>query len=298
MKNRSNPWNESELVVAVDADATGDRAVGRLVRKAAAFWSNQSRRYAGYPVAFSVQPNAENPDIVIRFTDEVGKCGYAATAAGCAPYINSSAAIDRPVVIDVRTGFDDASTAHIVRHELGHLLGIEHGEPPTDVMRPDVELETLPRPNATDRVFPWPDTSFNVYLDLSAAPNEAAARKQVQHALAYYERGLEGMPDNLTFTVVDDPSKADISIHYRESASCNGEPNTCFRSRGPDPDGDDAIEEYRHVNITVYGTDTEAIGWYVGSRLAYAFGAEEEGQRPEPFGHATPVERRSNWWEE
>lgn len=296
--DRSNPWNQTTLVVAMDAEATGDRKVDHLVRHAAAFWSKHSEMYAGYFVTFSFQPDAEDPDIIVRFEDEVGECGYADHAAGCAPFVNGSENVDRPMVMRVQTGLSDASTEHVIRHEFGHLLGIEHGEPPREVMKPNATLETLPQPNATQRAFPWNDTQFEVYLDLSAAPDEEAAHKQVQHALAYYESGLDGMPDDIRFTVVDDPEEADISIHYRSGESCEGGPDSCFRSRGPDPDGDGAIEEYHHVNITLYGVHTQAIGWHVGNWLAYAFGAEDEEARPDPFGDAPTTERRSNWWED
>lgn len=296
--DRPNPWNQTQLVVAMDAEATGNRKVDYMVRHAAAFWSKHSERYAGYFVTFSFQPEAEDPDIVVRFVDEVGECGAAEHAAGCAPFIDGSENIDRPVVVTIRTGLSQASTEHVIRHEFGHLLGIKHGEPPREVMRADATLQTLPQPNATHRAFPWPDTEFAVYLDLSAAPDEEAARKQVQHALNYYESGLEGMPGNLTFDLVDDPAEAEIVVRYRENDACEGQHTSCFRSRGPDPDGDGAIEEYHHATITVVSVDTRAIGWHVGDWLAYAFGAESENQRPDPFGDAAPSERRGDWWEE
>lgn len=296
--DRPNPWNETELTVAVDAAATGDREVAYLVRHAAAFWSKHSERYAGYFVTFIVAADAENPDIVVRFVDEVGECGHVDHPAGCATFVNASADIDRPEVLRVRTGLSDASTEHVVRHELGHLLGVEHGEPPREVMRPDATLETLPKPNATQRAFPWPDRQFTVYLDLDGAPDPDAAARQVQHALAYYERGPEGAPANLSFTVVQNRSAADVVVRYGDADACRDGAPSCLLTRGPDPDGDGAVEEYHWGRITLAGVDTAAVGWHVGNWLAYALGAEKRDQRPPPFRDAGPVERRSDWWED
>ena len=296
--DRPNPWGERELVVAIDAAATGDREVGYLVRHAAAFWSKHSEAYAGYFVTFAVEREVEYPDVVVRFVDEVDPCGHVDHPAGCASFVNASSDIDRPEVLRVRTGLSDASTEHVVRHELGHLLGIEHGEPPAAVMSPDTELETLPQPNATQRVFPWPDREFTVSLDLAGAPDPEAGRRQVGHALAYYEHGPEGAPANLTFTKTENRSTADIVVRYGDDDACGDGTPSCFRTRGPDPDGDGVIEEYHQGVVTLAGLDTRAIGWHVGNWLAYAFGDEEPTRRPEPFRDATEAERRSDWWED
>jgi predicted Zn-dependent protease len=294
--DRPNPWNESQLTVAINASAAEDRDVEQLVRSAAAFWSNHSETYAGYAVTFTVESEVSNPDIVVRFSEEVTDCGSAEHAAGCTKFINNSEQIERPEVVRIQTGLSNASAEHVIRHEFGHLLGIEHNAPPTEVMRPDAELNTLPQPNATRRAFPWADKQFRVYLDLGAAPDEAAARRQVQSALAYYERGPERMPEGIRFTLVENRSAADIVISYKRNGSCSGGSGACFQSRGPDPDGDGAIERYSHATITLYGVDTDTVGWHVGNWLAYAFGAEAESRRPPPFRHASPAERRSNWW--
>lgn len=294
--DRPNPWNETTLTVAVDASTTGDREVDYLIRHATAYWSKQSEAFAGYFVTFEVKPNAENPDIVVAFKEDPGECGHVDDPAGCAPFINSSAVIDRPVRVTIEAGLADESTEHVLKHEFGHLLGIEHGDPPRDVMDADTTLHTVPKPNATQRIFPWPDRQFTVYTDLGSAPDTAAAEGQVDHALDYFAEGAVSAPTNLSFERVDSPEQADVVVRYRDAKACNKEIRSCFVTTGTDPDGDGAIEQYRTVTITLYGVDTAAIGWHVGNWLAYVFGAEAKAQRPPPFRDASYEERRSEWW--
>ena len=294
----TNPWGSEPIVVAVDAPP--DRNVVPLVRAATAYWEANATRYAGYAVDYTVRPDATNPDIVVRFQDEITGCERTDHTAGCAPYITDAAQISRPVTVEIRTGLSDASTVQVVTHELGHTLGLGHDDEPQDVMRTGVTLTTLPQPNATERAFPWADGEFTVLVDVSDAPDPAAARAQVEHALDYYERGAPGMPDNLTFRTVGGSSAgadADLVVVYRSQSACTEGSGSCGSSQGPDPDGDGASEYYSQFTVTVVGLDTRAVGWHTGYWLAAAFGAEDDDEKPPPFRDASYEERRSRWWE-
>jgi hypothetical protein len=118
----------------------------------------------------------------------------------------------------------------------------------------------------------------------------------VRAALGYYERGPPGMPDNLTFELVDDPD-ADIVVHYASQSACTVGSGSCGSSRGPDPDGDGASERYAQFTVTVVDIDGEAVGWHTGYWLAVAFGAEADADKPPVFRDASYQERRSEWWE-
>jgi hypothetical protein len=288
-----SPWGSEPIVVAVDGPP--GREVTPLVRQAATFWEEHAERYAGYPVEYEVRPNAANPDLVVRFVDEITGCESSHHTAGCAPYITNAAQIDRPVEVEIKTGLSDESTVQVVSHELGHTLGLGHGDEPQAVMRTGVTLTTLPQLNATERGFPWTDGDLTVYVDVDDAPDPAAARSQVRSALGYYERGAPGMPDNLTFEVVDDPD-ADIVVRYAPESPCTQGTGSCGSSRGPDPDGDGASEYYAQFTVTVVGIDTDAIGWHTGYWLAVAFGAEADADKPAVFRDASYGERRSEWW--
>jgi hypothetical protein len=290
----ANPWGSEPIVVAVEGPP--DRDVVPLVRRAAAFWEANATRYVGYSVDYEVRPDAENPDLVVRFVDEVGGCERSNHTAGCAPYITSAAQINRPMTVEIKTGLSDVSTEQVVAHELGHTLGLGHDDEPQTVMRTGVTLTTLPQPNATERGFPWDDSEFTVHIDVDEAPDPAAARAQVREALGYYERGAPGMPDDLTFEIVDDPD-ADLVVRYVSESTCTVGSGSCGSSRGPDPDGDGASERYAQFTVTVVDIDTDAVGWHTGYWLAVAFGAEGDEDKPPVFREASYQDRRSEWWE-
>ncbi|MFB6092358.1 MAG: matrixin family metalloprotease [Haloquadratum sp.] len=296
VSDATNPWGTDPIVVAVADAADTGREWTPLVREAAAYWEERGERFAGFPVDYTVRPNAANPDLVVEFVDEVPKCDGADDAAGCAPVITDRRQIDRPETVYVRTGFSDDSTVLVVKHELGHTLGLTHADAPADVMASRSVLYTEPRPNATARAFPWDDADFTVYVDVANATDPGGARAQIRHALEYYEDDAPGMPTNITFTTVDNASAAEVVIRSVETSPCGAGAASCGRTVGWDPDGDGAVETYSDLRISLVALDTDAVAWHVGYWLAYGFGAEDDAEKPPPFRDASYEERRSEWW--
>ncbi|KTG08790.1 matrixin [Haloprofundus marisrubri] len=295
----TNPWGDDPIVVAVENRGEPGREFTPLVRQATSYWEENAREYTGFDVDYRVVPDAENPDLVVEFVDEVPNCDNVTHAAGCAPRITDARQIQRPETVSVRTGLSDESTELVVRHELGHTLGLGHDDEPADVMAASSVLYTEPQPNATERAFPWDDAHFTVYADTESADDPEAAREQIRHAFEYYENGADGsVPANLTFEYVDSPEDADVKVLFEDGSACGDGPGSCAVSSGPDPDGDSAIERYEQLEITLVDLDSAAIGWHVGAWFAtYGVGAEDPADKPEPFQDAGYSERRSNWWE-
>lgn len=292
----ASPWAGETVVVGVDGDVNDSREWAPLVASATAYWTGDGAAYLDYPVSFDVRPDAANPDVIVRFVERVADCPETDDPVGCAPYVTDQA-VDRPVRISVEAGLSDASTELVLEHEFGHVLGLDHDDPPQAVMGHSTPITTLPQANATERRLPWNDSTLSVYVDDDAVDDPEATREQVRAALAYYERGANGtVPDNVTFETVADPERADVVVRFADERPCGAGDGSCGERGGVDPDGDGAPERYDRLTITVAGVPTEAVGWHVAYWLGYGFGFTD-GDWPAPLSAADdPEDRRGEWW--
>lgn len=294
---RENPWGKERLTVAINNTANESRNFRPLVRDALDFWETNDTRYLGFGVTYELEPDAEDPDLVIGIVEDIDSCANVSDPAGCAPYVTGDGSVSPPVTVRIAGAYSNDSTRLILKHELGHTLGLNHSAEPASVMAPRSSLTTLPQPNATERRLPWRDANFTVYLDGVA---DGQVRDQIDRALEYYARGANGtVPENVTYTVVENRSDADVVIESADDLACReGDVGSCGRVRGTDPDGDGALERYERLHIAIGDVDADAVGWHVGYWLGYGFGFEDESDWPEPFRDASYDDRRSEWWED
>ena len=294
-----NPWRATEVVVGVDNRAATDRSFVPLVEAAVAYWNGPGRANATYPAMFRVVPDAEDPDVLVVFRDTVD-CADQEEVLGCAPLLEASDRPPRPVEVDVAAGFSDETTLRTIEHEFGHLLGIEHGEPPMPLMAARGPSSTLPATDATEKDNPWQTDDLRVYVDLAGAEGDPETlRYQVAQAVRYYDEGAAGtVPANVSFTVVDDPSAAQIRVVFeRDRGDCSVDRSqSCGFWFGYDPDADGALEYYSNGTIVVNGIDDAAVGWHVGYWLGVMMGHDEPAEHAPPFRDADYDERRSEWW--
>jgi hypothetical protein len=294
-----NPYRQETLTVAVENGVNDSRAFAPLVRAAADYWERNAEQYAGYPVAYEVRPDAEDPDVVVAFVESVD-CGDEDHAAGCADVIDSPGQFDPPLEVRIAGGFSDASTVDVLKHEFGHTLGLTHGDEPQEVMTSQRNLTTLPQPDASERALPWDDADFSVYLDVSNLPPDERdpARRQVRAAVGYFADGAEGtVPENVTYTFTDNRSAADVTVVFVDDLECQSGAGSCGALFGEDPDGDGRLETYASLEVTISDIDTDAVAWHTGRWLGRGFGFEESSDYPPPLReNATYEERRSEWW--
>ncbi|MES3518501.1 MAG: matrixin family metalloprotease [Natronomonas sp.] len=290
-----NHWQSEALTVAYEAPED-DRAYEPLVRDALEFWSVESERYLGYDLSLSLAADGEEPDIEIRFVEEIERCGETedAYSAGCAPLYTDNRQIDRPAEVQVVTGYDDDSTAQVLKHELGHTLGLTHDDEPSEIMSAETELTTLPKTDAVDRDLPWQRAELTVFVDGATSESD----EQIGAALGYFEDGADGtVPENVTFSRVAEGEEADIVISIADEDSCRSSPGSCGALSGVDLDGNGNFEYYERLEVTLVDLDDEVVAYHTGRWLARGFGAVEESEYPEPLREsATAEERRSEWW--
>ncbi|MFB6165437.1 MAG: hypothetical protein ABEJ31_09795 [Haloarculaceae archaeon] len=281
---------------ATGADATA-------LREAAAYW-NTHAGYADYDASFEYVADAADADVRVRMVPSPDRCGYEQTdrVVGCAPLYPSRAAIDPPASVEIETGYGEGSTRVIMIHELGHVLGVRHGEPPQRYMSASAPLFSTAQPNASARAYPWRTRTFRIYAALDGVPADRreTIRAQLRHVADYYER-VDGrdpaVPEDLSIRLVDDRSRANVVVRFPERLPTGRTRGSTLRRIGRDPDGDGAIETYANATISVAGVEPDATGWYVGHWFGCALGVEADAL-PAPFTRAGPRDRRSAWWDQ
>jgi hypothetical protein len=300
-----NPWGKQRVTVAVRNTANQSRNFAPLVGQTLAYWIGDGGEYAAYNVTFVRATNVHDADIVVELVEQIPECDGEDTEStvGCAPLLDSRYAPEDPASVEVVAGYSNESTRTILRHEFGHVLGIEHGAEPMPTMRAISSLTYLSQPDLADRAVPWRNSTLAVHVDVSSLPghDREEAREQVQHALDYYESGADGaVPSNVSFVRASNGSAADVRISIPDDAfDCGGErlrEGSCGDFRVYDTDTDDAPEYFAEYDVRVRGLETDAIGWHVGYWLSSAMGLGED-ELPSPFVDADYDDRRDEWWE-
>ncbi|MFB6179687.1 MAG: matrixin, partial [Halorientalis sp.] len=219
---------------------------------------------------------------------------------GCAPLLTDGTLTDPPESVRIEAGYNPASTEDIMIHEFGHVLGIEHGDPPTAYMQPSETVNVTAQPNATERAYPWKTTEFRLYAATDQLPkrDRADTRSQIQHAIDYYERIKDrdaNVPSNITVQWADNRSDANVVVTFPDQLPTGNDRGSTLNQYGFDPDGDGAIEYYTNASIALANVDTDAVGWHVGYWFGQALGLETS-ELPRPLQHADARDRRSDWW--
>lgn len=298
-----NPWSEEEVTVAVVNRANRSRNVTPLVNRTLAYWNEHADEHGDYDVTFALSENDRSADVVVEYVVSIPECGVSdnETTVGCAPLLTAHSTASGEETVEVVAGYSNDSTVEILKHEFGHLLGIEHGEEPMPTMEALSRHTYLSQSDASERELPWRNATLTVAVDMENMTYRQTAREQVRHALEYYEDGADGaVPENVSFVTVDDASEADIAVSSPTAVTCGQSRDTeasCGRTWGYDTDTDDALEYYSRAEITVaHQAEVDLVGWYVGYWLGYAFGLDED-ELPEPFVDADYETASGEWWE-
>lgn len=133
-----HPLAGTTPTVRVDDDSDGPHDVEANAREALSFWEEHSEEYAGFEVGFELV-DGDDPDMVIAYGDDPRGCegvpNYSSRVLGCAPLLREGSRVNRPIVARVVAAtrpFGEIRTT--TKHEIGHVLGLDHDDEPRYIM--------------------------------------------------------------------------------------------------------------------------------------------------------------------
>lgn len=255
-----NPWAQDTVTVAVDQPAGRD--YGQLVREAVEYWDDgRVSRHGAYEVDLVYAGESDGTeDVTVEVTPIVSTCGMG-DFLGCAPVVDEDGSREHALV-EVSSSQNDVAFLNTAKHELGHVLGIEHGGGPTWLMAHGDG--TGYAPDALDRERPLNSTGpVRVAVADGAGPGVEAAVREV---VAAYDGDPSLAPGGVV--VVDGWREADVVVQTGtpEGWVPPASPGSYRYLYGLDWDSDDAFERVEFARIQLYMVEDHerGVGYWLG----------------------------------
>lgn len=293
--NLTDPFITADtVVVAIDNEANPKRNFTPMVQEALEYWMANDDEYGTYTTEFRLQPDAEDADMVVHIRENVSYCGLhdRDTVLGCADFLNKQRGKEIPARVVIKSGFTDASTVTILKHELGHIYGLEHGSTPGPWMEPHFKVDELPKTDARDQENPWSPNPVTIAVDSNTYHDPEGIEGDLQHVITYFN---ELAPGGFYLKLVSEPADAHIvvrEVSAHESECLDPGYASCAMPYGYSVDEDRALEEYTRMVIHTDNVDDDVVAWHVGYWIDTTVTPDELAEYwDDPRG-----DDRSDWW--
>ena len=200
-----NQWGRNPVTVTTVSDSGASIPAGYDDRFTAAltYWETNSDIYTGQTVSFDrIEPtDPATADIIVTITNVLKSCGDKETEysfAGCAP--RPSGRLPMPAYIEIRASNRGAYLQEVLKHELGHVLGLAHSDPPQSVMSTEMADRLTDYPERRTALHSYSDgigalnTAYTQYEDAKAAVKTGdydTAVTPVTDAIDHFQIGSE-----------------------------------------------------------------------------------------------------------
>jgi len=281
-----NPWEKEVVTVAINDAGKPSREFEPLVQSALQFWEQNATNTTDYEVEFELINDTSRADIVVSFVEDIGICGPESDdAIGCAPYYEHVGQADYQSDVDIEIGYDNESTILILKHEFGHLLGLNHDDvEPTWFMTAKTSVGTFPKPDVRDRDWKWKTHEIKVYADVDIAVDtrHEKLRKEIGGMVYNYNNyEHENIPDNASIQMVNNSKEADIVVKIVDET-----PSGMYSDVevwGVDPDEDGNLEYYTEATIYIEDAYHDDVGQYAGYWMGLTIYADDESDLPRNY---------------
>lgn len=134
----THPLANTTQTVRIDVAGESPHDLQANAREALTFWEEHSQEFVDFSISFEVV-ESDDPDMIIVYDDTATGCEdveeYSERVLGCAPLLLPGRRVPQPIVARVVAARRPYGKIRITtKHEIGHILGLDHDADPRNIM--------------------------------------------------------------------------------------------------------------------------------------------------------------------